>query len=137
MEVYLTSHFRKIKRLKCEKIENEYVYFKHCDYYPNSDSDWIIKKPIKGSQNNYHRTYNEAWEFLYNHINKKVEDLKADLIKYQGIQQNIKYSYMIVNSTFFKNYINLIGEFKEIDPVKIEKSRKRVDGIMNGNGKNV
>ena len=89
MEIYKTSHFREIKKVKCEKVENGKVYFKLCDYNPIFDSERIVDKPIKGSQNNYHLTEKEAKEFIKNQLTKKIINLKFDLEYYNNLLKKI------------------------------------------------
>jgi len=99
MELYKTSHFREIKKQKCEYVENGCFYVKLCDYNPLfSKSERIVKRPMRGSQNNYFLTEIEANEFILKQFNNKIKGLEIDIEKYKLIATTTtKPRYVIVN----------------------------------------
>ena len=89
MELYKTSHFREIKKQKCEYVENGCFYVKLCDYNPLfSKSERIVKRPMRGSQNNYFLSEIEANEFILKQLNNKIKGLEIDIEKYKLIANN-------------------------------------------------
>ena len=86
MEIYKTSHFREIKKVKCEYVENSFFYAKLCDIYPiHHNSERIVKRPMNGSQNNYFLTETEANEFILKQLNNKIKGLELYIEKYKLI----------------------------------------------------
>lgn len=90
MELYKTSHFREIKKVKCEKVENGKVYFKLCDYNPQFESERIITKPTNGSQINYHKTKQDAKNFILMQLSDKIMQMELDLEKYKSLVPNFR-----------------------------------------------
>jgi hypothetical protein len=88
MEIYKTSHFREIKKVKCEKVENGKVYFKLCDYNPQFNSERIIDKPINSGQVNYHLTEKEAKNFIKLQLRDNIIKLKFQLEYYNNLLNN-------------------------------------------------
>ena len=91
MELYKTSHFREIKKQKCEYVENGCFYVKLCDYNPLfNKSERIVKRPMNGSQNNYHLTEIEAKNFVLMQLSDKIRQMELDIEKYKLIANNFK-----------------------------------------------
>ena len=91
MELYKTSHFREIKKQKCEYVENDFFYVKLCDIYPiHHNSERIVKRPMNGSQNNYFLTEIEAKNFVLMQLSDKIRQMELDVEKYKLIANNFK-----------------------------------------------
>jgi hypothetical protein len=91
MELYKTSHFRKITKQKCEYVDGDFFYVKLCDYnHLLSKSNKIVKRPMNGSQNNYHLTEIEARNFVLMQLSDKIRKMELDIEKYKLISNEFK-----------------------------------------------
>jgi hypothetical protein len=94
MELYKTSHFRDIKKQKCEYVENSFFYAKLCDIHPiHHDSERIVKRAMNGSQNNYFLTEIEAKNFILMQLTDKIKQMELDIKKYKLIAEKIQREY--------------------------------------------
>ena len=91
MELYKTSHFKEIKKQKIEYVENDFFYVKLCDLHPmHNNNERIVKRPMNGSQNNYHLTEIEAKNFVLMQLSDKIRQMELDIEKYKLIANNFK-----------------------------------------------